>query len=204
MRLESDKIDKILVELEKDKQFCEVLDNANPENLASDPWSSNFRVTSFKENPELCNKISEFLGEDCGVPLYVAVMRSVDDPEEKIKPFHPIHIDTRPSNKTLLVLKGNGDYDIFAKTEFNDFSNLQKLYLILIKVPLFLIENLKLRFLQGYLSHRLPKSIKETVYKSKIYSSSVNGELIKFNNMLPHHSHPSKTKFSVLLQVVYS
>jgi len=204
MKVSLETVSNILDLLKNDTEFCEVLDNCDPQLLDSDPWKSNFRVTSPKENKNLCEKISELLSEECGQPLYVAIMRTVDDPDELIKPFHPIHMDTRPSNKTLLVLKGDGDYDIFAKTERRDFSWLQRAYLDLILVPLFLIEKLKLGFLQGCLSHRLPNSISKKVYESSIYKSNVTGELIKFNNMLPHHSHPTKTKFSVLLQVVYS
>ena len=96
-----------------------------PESIDVDPWSSNFAFVSFDEDEEFCKNISQLLGENKN-PKFVAIMRSVRDPQKLIKPFHPIHIDSRPSDKTLLVLEGDPDYLVFAKTEWSDFSLLQK------------------------------------------------------------------------------
>jgi hypothetical protein len=176
--------------------------NVDPTSIDVNPWTSNFAFVSFDEDEEFCRNIAQLLGENKN-PKFVAIMRSVRDPQKLIKPFHAIHMDSRQSDKTLMVLAGDPDYSVFAKTEWSNFSISQRLVISATRLLLVLIETLKLKFLQGRLSHRLPVAIRKKVYKSNIFKNKVTGELIKFNNMLPHHSHPQPTQFSVLLQVVY-
>ncbi len=179
-----------------------IMKNVDPTTIDPNPWLSNFTVVQYSEDPNFCDKITGILNEGKSA-LFVAIMRSVDDPENLINKFHPIHVDSRFSDKTLMVLDGDPNYQVFSKTEWKDFTYLEKYYIRVMHIILFLIEKLRLSFLQGVISHRLPNVIKRKVYKNFIYKNIVTGEKIKFNNMLPHHSHPQPTKYSLLLQVVY-
>ena len=177
-------------------------ENAEPETLEEDPWLSNFAFVSFDEDPEFCRAISAILNEGKR-PLFVAIMRSVNDPNRLLLPFHDVHLDSRKSDKTLMILAGDSNYPVFSKINWRDTSIFEKLYIHILQGILMIIEKLRIRFAQGKLSHRLPKKIKEKIYSGTVYSNRVTGELIKFDNMLPHHSHPLPTEYSVLLQVVY-
>ena len=177
-------------------------ENKDPETLNADPWLSNFAAVSSEEDPDFCEEISSILGEH-KKPLFVAIMRSVDDPTKLISPFHSVHMDSRKSDKTLMILAGDSDYPVFAKINWKEINIYQKIYIRSLQILLFLIEKFRLFFLQGKLSHNLPYKIKDKVYCGTVYQNRVTGELIKFDNMLPHHSHPLPTQYSVLLQVVY-
>ena len=102
-----------------------------------------------------------------------------------------------------MILAGESDYPVFAKINWKEIKFYEKLYIRMMHILLFLIEKFRLRFLQGKISHNLPDQIKDKVYSGTVYQNRVTGEFIKFDNMLPHHSHPLPTQYSVLLQVVY-
>ena len=201
-KLNSDIAIQILKKVKSHAKLNVMTNNVSPSSLNPDPWISNFAMVSYSEEPEFCDSIANLLNEKKS-PLFVAIMRSVDDPGKQIAPFHSIHIDSRKSNKTLMVLDGDPNYSVFAKTHWTDFNIFEKLFLRSLHVLLFIIEKLRLRFLQGKISHRLPRNIANKVYKNEVYQNIVDGKFIKFNNTLPHHSHPLPTKYSVLLQVVY-
>ena len=194
--------EKVLVLLEEHPKFRKFLENVDPLSLDTDPWKSNFSSVSYSDDPKLCENVGALLNE-AKTPLFVGIMRTVDDPNELIEPFHSIHVDSRKSDKTLLVLAGSSDYSIFATIDWKQLNFFQKLYIRGLHLILYLIESLKLRPLQGRLSHHLPNSIRRKVYDGVVYKGVATGELIKFNNMHPHHSHPLPTQFSLLLQVVY-
>jgi len=184
-------------------RFKSLIENVDPSTLDPDPWVSNFASISYSEDPKFCDKVSKLLKES-KTPLFVALMRSVDDPKKIISPFHPVHVDSRKSDKTLMVLAGSGDYPVFAKIKWEDTNLLERLYIHCLHFVLHIIENLRLRPLQGKLSHFLSNGLHQKVYNGIIYYDDINDELIKFNNMLPHHSHPLPTRYSLLLQVVYN
>lgn len=194
--------EKILGLLKEHPKFKNLLVNIDPLSLDTDPWKSNFSSVTYSEDPIFCGNIGTLLNEG-KTPHLVAIMRSVDDPDEIIEQFHGIHVDSRKSDKSLLALAGSSDYSIFAMIDWKQVNLFEKLYIWGLHVLLYLIERLRLRPLQGRLSHNLPNSIRRKVYDGVVYKAAATGELIKFNNMLPHHSHPLPTQFSLLLQVVY-
>jgi hypothetical protein len=194
---------QILKKVKNHPKFKTIIKNVDPSNLDPNPWVSNFVMVEYSKDPEFCDSIAELLNEG-KPPLFVAIMRSVNDPDALIAPFHAIHVDSRKSEKTLMVLDGDPEYSVFAKTEWTDFNFYEKIVIKLFHIVLYMIEKLRLRFMQSKISHRLPNNIKNKVYKKMVYKNIVNGNCIKFNNMLPHHSHPLPTKYSLLLQVVYN
>lgn len=194
---------QILEKIKHHPKFKHFIDNVDPSTLEPNPWVSNFVIISHNEDPTFCDSVTELLNER-KTAIFIGIMRSVDDPDKLIQPFHPVHVDSRKSDKTLMVLAGSGNYPVFAKLNPHDLSIFEKLYLYFLNFILLVIEQLKLRPLQGKLSHRLFKGLREKVYEGTLYYNDVNSEMIKFNNMLPHHSHPLPTKYSLLLQVVYN
>lgn len=180
-----------------------LLSNVSPESVNRNPWDSNYAAVTRHEDPEFCMSISEAIGAAGRMPKSVAIMRSLDDPDKVIDPFHDIHIDSRISDKTLVVLRGSEGYTIFTDTSWDDFSFVERLELLFRQALAQLIETVKLRSLQFRFTHGLPERLARKVYTRRLYRA-LPGAVIKFNNMLPHHSHRRPTEFSVLLQVVYT
>lgn len=197
------KLNELITTLKTKHKFNNLLTNEDPKKLLKDPWSSNFELIKFDEDPVFCQKIADLLNEGEKQPRIVAIMRSVDDPTKLVDAFHSIHIDSRKSDKTLFVLSGNGEYPVFSQTELNDFNFIEKIELYFRELLGYSFQKIKLYKLQEFFTHSLSQRLKGKVYKSKI-SMNIPGTKIKFNNMLPHHSHPRPTKYSLLLQVVYS
>lgn len=189
--------------IEKQPKLQKLLYHDHFNNIDKDPWKSNYGFVTKHENEKFCNQVAKLVGESNKKPRVVAIMRGIKDPQKIIKPFHNIHIDSRFSDKTLVVLKGSGKYPIFAHTYWNDFNLLEKMNLIIRQIIASLIEKFKIRKLQFKFTGTLPKSISNKVYKGKV-KHDIPGEVIKFNNMLPHHSHMQPTEFNVLLQIVYT
>ena len=180
-----------------------LLSNVPPESINRNPWDSNYAAVTRHQDPEFCMRVSEAIGAPGRLPKSVAIMRSLADPDKIIDPFHKIHIDSRISDKTLVVLCGSGSYTIFTDTVWNDFSYIERLELLCRQALAQLIETVKLRSLQFRFTHGLPDRITRKVYTGRLYRA-LPGAVIKFNNMLPHHSHRRPTEFSVMLQVVYT
>lgn len=185
------------------KVFQKLMLNESPKSLDPDPWVSNYAYVTKAEDEYFCRRVAEISGEGYKVPRVVALMRSVDDPEGIVSQFHNIHIDSRHSDKTLIVLEGTGEYPIFACTGWSDFTIIEKLEIQLRTITATIIEKLKIRSLQFKFTGKLPERLEKKVYSGTVYYDNP-GAFIKFNNMLPHHSHIHPTQFSVLLQIVYT
>lgn len=180
-----------------------LLSNVAPDSVNRNPWDSNYAAVTCHQDPEFCRTISEAIRAPGRMPKSVAIMRSLADPDEIIDPFHDIHIDSRISDKTLIVLCGSGSYTIFTDTVWDDFSFVERLELLCRQALAQLIEIVKLRSLQFRFTHALPNRLARKAYTGRFYRA-LPGTVIKFNNMLPHHSHRRPTEFSLMLQVVYT
>ena len=194
--------EQILTLVQEHASLKHLTENVDPSSLDPDPWKSNFAAVPYSKDPQFCDNIAELLGEKKS-PIFVGVMRSVDDPNKMISQFHKVHLDSRKSEKSLMILAGASDYPVFSKIKWEDLNFFERVYIWALQKILYLIEVLRIRPLQSKLSHNLSTGIQKKVYQGVVYKNYVTGEIIKFNNMLPHHSHPLPTQFSVLLQVVY-
>lgn len=201
--LTPERIEDLIRLLSENQNLRPFLEDAPLSSVGFDPWESNYAAVTRKDNESFCREIAKLIGEGDKIPKSVALMRSLDDPLQKIDQFHNIHIDSRFSDKTLIVVKGDESYTVFTDTDWSQFSFAERVELLIRQLVAELIEKLKLTSLQFKYTNFLPARLTEKAYKKKNYNA-IPGTVIKFNNMLPHHSHRRPTKFTVVLQVVYS